>query len=178
MRSAQYVAQVVDVVGGCRARRWSARSAAALPLTGSWSRTGVELPGRGKLEGEGDEIDRAERVVELPAAAAHSARCKGRYLSDEDREGSTPVIVINQAAAQRYWPGQEAMGQRITINKKERTVVGIVGNIHHLGPEIAPRQEGYIPGVQDRAVRRRCSSSGRRAIRWPCCPPSRRRSGR
>jgi putative ABC transport system permease protein len=35
------------------------------------------------------------------------------------------------------------------MNDKERTVVGIVGNIHHLGPEIAPRQECYVPFAQD-----------------------------
>ena len=36
------------------------------------------------------------------------------------------------------------------MNQKDWTVVGIVGNIHHLGPEIAPRQECYIPVVQDK----------------------------
>ena len=75
---------------------------------------------------------------------------KGRYLSNDDREGSTPVMVINQAAAQRYWPGQEALGQRVKMNDTERVVVGIVGNIHHLGPEIAPRQECYIPMDQEK----------------------------
>jgi predicted lysophospholipase L1 biosynthesis ABC-type transport system permease subunit len=75
---------------------------------------------------------------------------KGRYLTAADRDGSPAVLVINQAAAQRYWPGQDALGQRIKLNDKERVVVGIVGNIHHLGPETAPRQECYIPIAQDR----------------------------
>ena len=57
--------------------------------------------------------------------------------------------MINEAAAQRYWPGQDALGQRFTMNKKEWTVVGIVGNIHHLGPEVAPRQETYLPAAQE-----------------------------
>src|SRR5205085_9120274 len=111
--------------------------------------TGLALPGRGKLEGGGDDIDRRsvssnyQQLLRIPLL-------KGRYLTDEDRKGSTPVVVINQAAAQRYWPGQEPLGQRITFNKEERIVVGIVGNIHHLGPEVAPRQEGYIPGDQER----------------------------
>jgi len=71
-------------------------------------------------------------------------------VNNDDRKESTPVIVINQAAAQRYWPGQEALGQRIKLSDTERVVVGIVGNIRHLGPETAPRQEGYIPATQDR----------------------------
>ena len=76
---------------------------------------------------------------------------KGRYLAADDRAGAPPVMVINQAAAQRYWPGQEALGQHITMNEERATsVVGVVGNIHHLGPEIAPRQECYIAAAQDK----------------------------
>ncbi len=149
VRSAQYSRQIVDVVSRVPGAQMVATVSGGLPLTGSWSRTGVELPGRGKLEGEGDDIDRRSvtpnylQLLRIPLL-------KGRYLSDEDRQGSTPVLVINQAAAQRYWPGQDALGQRIKVSDKERVVVGIVGNIHHLGPEIAPRQECYIPAVQDR----------------------------
>jgi putative ABC transport system permease protein len=150
-RSSQYTAQVIDAVGRVPGVLAVGVVNGGMPLTGSWSRTRVELPGRGRLEGEGDDIDRRSvtsnylQVLRIPLI-------KGRYLSDEDRPGSTPVIVINQAAAQRYWPGQEALGQRITINKEERFVVGIVGNIHHLGPEIASRQEGYVPAEQDRQI--------------------------
>jgi predicted permease len=148
-RNVQYLRQVVEAVSRVPGVQMVATVGGGLPLTGSWSRTRVELPGRGKLEGEGDDIDRRTissnylQLLGIPLL-------KGRYLSDDDREGSTPVLVINQAAAARYWPGQEALGQRITINQTERVVVGIVGNIHHLGPEIAPRQECYLPGSQER----------------------------
>jgi predicted permease len=148
-RSAQYTRQVIDAVSRVPGIQMVAMVSGGLPLTGSWGRTGVELPGRGKLEGEGDEIDRRS-VTSNYLQLLRIPLLKGRYLSDEDRDGSTPVLVINQAAAQRYWPGQEALGQRVTISDKERTVVGIVGNIHHLGPETAPRQECYIPAAQDR----------------------------
>jgi putative ABC transport system permease protein len=74
---------------------------------------------------------------------------RGRYLGSDDRESSTPVIVVNQAAAQLYWRGQDALGRHITVNKKDRVVVGVVGNIHHLGPEIPPRQECYVPAAQN-----------------------------
>jgi putative ABC transport system permease protein len=148
-RSAQYIRQVIEVVSRVPGVRMVGTVNGGLPLTGSWSRTRVELPGRGKLEGEGDDIDRRS-VTSNYLQLLRIPLLKGRFLSDEDRQGSTLVIVINQAAAQRYWPGQEALGQRITINKEERVVVGIVGNIHHLGPEVAQRQEGYVPAEQDR----------------------------
>jgi putative ABC transport system permease protein len=119
-----------------------------LPLTGSWSRTGVTLPGRGELKGDEDSIDRRIvtpdyfKVLKLPLK-------RGRLLTEEDRDGAESVVVINEFAAQKYWPGQDAIGQHITINKKDRTVVGVIGNIRHLGPETPPRQESYAPLAQD-----------------------------
>jgi predicted permease len=148
-RSRQYVQQIVEAVSRVPGAQMVATVNGGLPLTGSWSRTKVELPGRGKLEGEGDDIDRRSvstnylELMRIPLL-------KGRYLEAADREGSAPVVVINQAAAERYWPGQDALGQRIKVSSKERLVVGVVGNIHHLGPETAPRQECYIPVAQDR----------------------------
>ncbi|HET7696896.1 MAG TPA: ABC transporter permease [Vicinamibacterales bacterium] len=148
VRSAPYVRQAVEAVGRVPGVEMVGTVSGGLPLSGSWSRTRITLPGRGQLSGEGDDIDRRTvsanylRVLRIPLL-------KGRYLSDDDRAGSSPVVVINQAAAQRYWPGQDALGQRFTMNKKEWTVVGVVGNIHHLGPEIAPRQECYLPAAQE-----------------------------
>ncbi len=58
-------------------------------------------------------------------------------------------MVVNETAARRYWPGQNALGQRIKVGKDECIVVGIVGDIRHLGPEIPPRQEAYVAMAQD-----------------------------
>ena len=77
---------------------------------------------------------------------------RGRHLTEQDREGAQPVVVINQAAARKYWPDQDPLGQRIVINNTERIVVGIVGDIRHLGPENPVRQEAYIPLAQDRII--------------------------
>jgi predicted permease len=147
-RSGQYARQVLEAVSRVPGVEMAGTVNGGLPLTGSWSRTRIEIPGRGRITGEGDELDRRSvsanylQLLRIPLL-------KGRYLSEDDRAGGTPVAVINQAAAQRYWPGQEALGQRFKMNQKEWTVVGIVGNIHHLGPEIPPRQETYVPGVQE-----------------------------
>jgi putative ABC transport system permease protein len=74
---------------------------------------------------------------------------RGRYLTEQDREGAPLVLLINEAAARKYWPGEEPIGQRATLNGKEYTVVGVVGDIRHLGPERPVRQECYIPLAQD-----------------------------
>ena len=77
---------------------------------------------------------------------------RGRYLNDGDREGAPRVAVINDAAARKYWPGEDALGKRYTMSEREYTVVGIVGNIRHLGPEAPARQESYASSLQERSV--------------------------
>jgi putative ABC transport system permease protein len=122
-----------------------------VPLTGSWSRTGIELPGRGKLEGDDDSID----VRSVSADYLKVLRVKliaGRHLAPSDRVGAPLVALINEAAARRYWPGQNALGQRFTLDEQERTIVGIVANVRHLGPESPTRQECYLPIAQDEII--------------------------
>src|SRR5262249_46054502 len=38
---------------------------------------------------------------------------KGRVFTDQDRADTTPVVVVNEAMARRFWPGQDAVGKRI-----------------------------------------------------------------
>ena len=120
---------------------------------------------------------RAEGRRRLTSTAASSRRsiCRllripllARTLPRDHRHAraSEPVVVINEAAAQKYWPGEEALGKRVKINGKERSVVGIVGDIRHLGPEQPPRQEGYIPFSQDSTHRRDARRCAPTAIRW------------
>jgi putative ABC transport system permease protein len=147
-RGAIYTGQIIEAVRRVPGVQMVEAVNGGLPLTGSWSRTSLELPGRGELKGEGDDIDRRSvssgylQLLRIPLR-------RGRFITNDDREGSTAVAVINEAAANRYWPGQDPIGQHFTMNKVDRVVIGVVGNIHHLGPEIAPRQECYIPMAQE-----------------------------
>ena len=75
---------------------------------------------------------------------------RGRHLTSVDRASAPLVVLVNDAAARKYWPGQDALGQRITVSEQERVVVGVVGNIRHLGPETPPRPEVYVPLAQSR----------------------------
>ena len=146
-RGRAYVEQMLEAVSRVPGVEMSGAVSGGLPLTGSWSRTSVEIPGRGELKGDDDSIDQRSvtrdylKLLRVPLL-------RGRHLTDQDREGAEQVAVINQAAARKYWPDQDALGQRIILNKTERTVVGIVGDIRHLGPETPPRQEIYVPLAQ------------------------------
>jgi predicted permease len=75
----------------------------------------------------------------------------GRLFSAFDRKDTQPVAIVSERLAQILWPGRSAIGQRLRYNpllesnNPYRTVVGVVGNVHHreLGGE--PSLELYIP---------------------------------
>ena len=143
--------QILETVGRIDGVEMAGAVSGGLPLTGNWSRTWVTLPGRGELRDENDAVDR-RTVTSRYLQVLGIPLLRGRYPSDDDHDGSPMVVIVNQTAARRYWPGQDALGQRMTLNGVERTVVGIVGDVRHLGPESAARQEVYIPARQDRQV--------------------------
>jgi predicted permease len=146
-----YLRQVFETVSRVPGVEKVAAVVGGVPLTGSWSRTDVALPGRDELKGDDASIDQRIvtpdylKVLRIPIL-------RGRDLTDADRDGTTPVVVVNQTAARTYWPDGDPLGQRITINRIERAVVGITADIRHLGPERPVRQEAYIPAWQDRNV--------------------------
>ena len=62
---------------------------------------------------------------------------RGRGLEDRDRAGSPAVVVINEAAAQRFWPGEDPIGKHVWFEdapafgspETSAEIVGIVGNV-------------------------------------------------
>lgn len=76
----------------------------------------------------------------------------GRFLTDADpvpRTDDDPVLaVINQAAADRYWPNRDAIGAYGRLNQPNGNrfqVVGIVGNVRNDGLNKLPEAELYLP---------------------------------
>jgi predicted permease len=49
----------------------------------------------------------------------------GREFSELDRSDTQPVVVINEALAQKYWPGQDPLGKRLRTGGRFWTVVGV-----------------------------------------------------
>src|SRR5208282_277322 len=74
---------------------------------------------------------------------------RGREFSSEDSAKSQLVVMVNEAFAVRYWPGEDPLGKRMRLNgppEKEpwRTVVAVVGNIKNQLDVPAP-PEMYFP---------------------------------
>jgi putative ABC transport system permease protein len=57
---------------------------------------------------------------------------RGRTFLDTDRDSMPPVVILSEAAARRYWHGQDPVGKRMRVRGGVRrwTVVGVVGDTH------------------------------------------------
>jgi putative ABC transport system permease protein len=77
---------------------------------------------------------------------------EGRDFSPTDTRDSTQVVIVNQALAEIEWPGRSPVGLRLKYAREADapwlTIVGVVSNIHHLGPSVPPRPEIYLPYSQ------------------------------
>jgi putative ABC transport system permease protein len=75
---------------------------------------------------------------------------KGRYFTDGDGDEGPRVAIINDAVASRYWPQEDPLGKKITIDfeREPREIVGVVGNVRHLGIEKREPLQVYIPHSQ------------------------------
>jgi predicted permease len=60
--------------------------------------------------------------------AIRTALTAGRDFLSQDSETSQPVTIVNQAFAERYWPGQDAIGKRINTRGRWFTVIGVARN--------------------------------------------------
>jgi predicted permease len=74
---------------------------------------------------------------------------EGRAFSASDNATSgPPVAIVSKSLAQRIWGGQSALGKQIHLGDTTRpwyTVVGVVGDVHHRGLDVADVRQVYIP---------------------------------
>jgi predicted permease len=56
---------------------------------------------------------------------------EGRAFTDADGENTPRVVIVDQTAAARYWPGQDPLGRRLSMWNTLWTVVGVAKNSTH-----------------------------------------------
>ena len=76
---------------------------------------------------------------------------RGRDFTDADRKGAQPVLIVNEALAQLYWPGVDAIGQCARISGRGDAcaeIVGVVATSHRSGIRESPSLVYYVPLLQ------------------------------
>jgi predicted permease len=72
----------------------------------------------------------------------------GRDFTSADSEKSQKVVIVNQALAERYWHGQQAVGKRMKIEGGWATVIGIARTSEYFDLNEKPRPFIYLPLYQ------------------------------
>ena len=72
---------------------------------------------------------------------------RGRLFAATDRKGAANVVIINESAVKTYFPGEDPIGRTVSLDA-DRTVIGVVGDVHQASIEVEPRAEAYIPMEQ------------------------------
>ena len=82
---------------------------------------------------------------------------RGRTFNDRDTATSTPVVIISEAMAKKFWPKGDPMQDRILIGKgvmpqldteQPRQIVGIASDLHDNGLNQDPSPEMFIANAQ------------------------------
>jgi len=73
---------------------------------------------------------------------------RGRAFNASDRRGSPRVIIVNQAFADQFFPGQNPVGSRIISEGPPQEIVGVAGNVRQKGLRIVDTPAMYIPCAQ------------------------------
>jgi MacB-like periplasmic core domain len=99
---------------------------------------------------------------------------RGRTFNDRDTAAATPVVIITETMAKRYWPKGDALRDRLLIGKgvmpqleleQPRQIIGIVGDVRDGALNQNPGPEMYLPNAQV-PVQRRIAMSDAQYRNW------------
>ena len=119
-----------------------------LPISGGDPHGDLTIEGHTFGAGEAPGIS-YRRILPNYFRAMGIPLLQGREFDDRDTGGKPDVVIINQKMAQRYWPNADAIGKRIKVGPPENepwvTIVGVVGNVNHIGLDAEPDFATYEP---------------------------------
>jgi putative ABC transport system permease protein len=104
----------------------------SLPIAGGGSIQPIAIAGR-PAQALADQPEVPVRVVTWDYFRTMRISLKrGRGFSDADNFNSQPVAVVSESMAKRFWPGQDAIGQHLTLSffpGVSREIVGVVADV-------------------------------------------------
>ena len=74
----------------------------------------------------------------------------GRDFAWSDTPDTQHVVIINEAAARREWPGQNPIGKMANdVDKNPVQVIGVIADVHESSLEVASSPQVYVPMTQN-----------------------------
>jgi putative ABC transport system permease protein len=107
-------------------------------------------------EGEAAVTENEKQTLVVPVTSDYFRAMeisvkRGRAISTEDRANGSPVIVVNESFANRYFPGEDAVGKRVLFWQDDdsvREIVGVVRDVKNAGLDAASNTIAYFPVAQ------------------------------
>ena len=121
------------------------------PMDGSTYGMGYRIPGRTSTS------DGESAITQFggPAyfATIGTRILQGRDFTAADREESEPVAIVNEAFANKNWPGESPIGKCIDDYKVCHVVVGVAKNAKYESITETPREVIFLPVAQSEWAR-------------------------
>ncbi len=130
----------------------------AIPFNFDVDGGGYEVEGKPPSTDGNWKIAFRRRVSPGYLAAMGTRLVDGRFFDETDTDASQPVAVVNQAYVRREWPGESALGRRITFDDLDDeedpptwlTIVGVVEDVRHMSVQTPEEPAVLFPFPQDR----------------------------
>jgi predicted permease len=129
----------------------SAAGTAQLPMGNSRASISFQIEGRMVPQGQAPSAElgivtaRYFETMKIPLL-------RGRTFDERDLRKAQPVMIISQAFAQKYFPGEDPVGKRVQPGASDthgddpwREIVGVVGDVRQSDLGTPPEPMYYIP---------------------------------
>lgn len=125
-----------------------------LPVSANFDQRGIEIEGQPRPAGENPDVD---NYVTTPGyiRAMSIPLLRGRALTARDTAETPFAVLISEAMARKFWPGEDAIGKRLRFFSPDsaeqrpwRAVVGVVGDVKQYGLDTPGTTALYVPFPQ------------------------------
>jgi macrolide transport system ATP-binding/permease protein len=119
-----------------------------LPIEDADRTTSFRIVGR-PFHGEHNEV--AIRMVTAGYMATLKTTLRsGRYFNEDEDASKPKVIIVNEALAKQYFPGEDPVGKQMSLDdgKTGILVVGVINDIQEGQLDAKPRGAMYLPFYQ------------------------------
>jgi putative ABC transport system permease protein len=129
----------------------SAAVARDFPLSGTDPSMPIETENKTPAPVQGEIVSRYRAVGAEYFHTLLIPLLEGRTFDEQDTATSSPVAIVSESLARRYWPGEGAIGKRIKprfAGSSWCTVIGVAADVRHWGAAVAVEPTAYYPYTQ------------------------------
>jgi predicted permease len=147
-RKIQFITRVIDRMSSTPGVRAAAASFTAV-LTGAPNR-GIRIEGDAERGPDNQPNGDFQAVTRDFFRATGITLIRGRAFGNQDRADSPPVVIVNQALVDKYFPGRDPIGHVLLFGgNKRHTIVGVVASARYRSVEQPADPTFYFPLEQN-----------------------------